>query len=184
MKWIIILFLLLLLILLFPIKLKGKLIYNLFKNEGIISIYFYKIKLFVSHFKILPHKILIYGKKNKDISIYFFDKENNQSSVIDIFFVKLIKQVKFNNFRTYGNFGLCEDAFASSIGSATINILTGVANSYLVNNLGSDNISSQIFTDYTKTKFIMCFTSSIQLNLFIIIYCFLSSFIIKLKRRI
>lgn len=183
MKWFIILFLLVLLILLFPIKLKGKLIYNLFKNEGIISIYFYKIKLFVSHFKILPHKILIYGKKKKDISIYFFDTDN-QSSVLDIFFVSLIKQVKLNNFRTYANFGLCENAFASSIGSGTLNIFTGLANSYLVNYMDSENITSQVFTDYTKTKFIMCFTSSIQLNLFIVLYCFISSFIIKLKRRI
>ncbi len=184
MKWFIILFLLLLLILLFPIKLKGKLIYNIFKNEGIISIYFYKLKFFVSHFKLLPHKILIYGKKKKDISIYFFDKDNTQSSVLDIFFVSLIKQVKLNNFRTYANFGLCENAFASSIGSGTLNIFTGLASSYLVTNWDADCISSQIFTDYTKTKFIMCFTSSIQLNLFMVIYCFLSSFIIKLKRRI
>lgn len=183
MKWFIILFLLALLILLFPIKLKGKLIYNLFKNEGIISIYFYKIKLFVSHFKILPHKILIYGKKEKDISIYFFDTDN-QSSVLDIFFVSLIKQVKLNNFRTYANFALCENAFASCIGSGTLNIFTGLASSYLVNYMDSENITSQVFTDFTKTKFIMCFTSSIQLNLFIVLYCFISSFIIKLKRRI
>ncbi len=183
MKWLCISLLLLLLILLFPIKLKGKLIYNLFKNEGIISIYFYKLKLFVSHFKLLPHKILIYGKKKKDISFYFFN-QNNQGSIIDIFLMQLIKQIKLNNFRTYANFGLFENAFASSIGSGTLNIMSGVANSYLVNKLDSECITSQIFADYTKTKFIMCFTSSIQLNLLIVIYCFLSSFIIKLKRRI
>ncbi len=183
MKWFIILFLLLLLILLFPIKLKGKLVYNLFKNEGIISIYFYKLNLFVSHFKIMPHKILIYGKKKKDISIYFFD-DVDQSSVLDIFFMTLIKQIKLNNFRTYANFGIEDNAFASSIGSASLMIVSGFASSFLVNSKSTDNIISQIFADYTKTKFIMCFTSSIQLNLFLVIYSFLSSFIIKLKRRI
>ena len=78
MKIFVILFLFLLFILFVPIKLKGKVNYSIFNNTGYVSIYFYKIKVFLCKISFIPFKILIETKKKK-IQIDVMKKEDEYS---------------------------------------------------------------------------------------------------------
>jgi len=180
MKVFLILFLLIMLLLLFPLKIKSKVIYNLMKNNGFVSFYFYNIRLFVGRWKFVPFKLIIKGKK-KDVVIGLSNLQT-QNDYKDIYINQLMKKIKINNVRSYVKFGFNKDALITSLGGAGLKILSGVACCLLSLKESKKIFMSQVYPDYTNTILFICVTASIQLNLIIIIYCFFSSFILNIKR--
>lgn len=178
MKWFVILFLFLILILFIPLKVKSKIIYNVLCNKGYISIYFYNFKFMVTTWKFVPFKILIKNKNKKDTKIYLYNKEND-IDFKDIFLKNLIKRVKILNFRTIGRFGLLQDCFISSIGSGIFTIFSQLLNCFIYTKKDCNKLSNQFFTDFNKNNFIYCITTSIQFNLFIVLWCAFLSLIKK-----
>lgn len=161
-----------------PIKLKSKLIYNLIKNKGYISIYFYNLRLFVAKWKFVPFKILVKSKK-KDISIYFnnLKKQNDYS---DIFFSQIVKKIKIISFKNFSNIGIKKNCMLTALGCGLVKISTGIFNSFLINKKSIENMNSQTFANFNKNNFLFCVTGSAQINLMIVIYCAISSIFIKI----
>jgi len=176
----IILFFVVLIILFFPINLKGKLAYNVFSNKGYISFYFYKLRLSLLKIKFIPFKFII---KDKDKEFSITDIKN-QTNFSDIFIGVLIKEIKIKNFRVLSCFGFNKDCLITSLGGAILLLSALTLSAMVIKKNSADNLTCNIFPDYKKTNFIFCFTSSIVLNLFTVIYCFVISLFIKLKKGI
>lgn len=183
MKLFISLALIIILILFLPLKLKSKLIYNLFINKGIISVYFYSIRLFVSKWKLIPFKFIVQRKNKKDISIYFYNLKKQTNDFGEIFFSQLIKKIKLRSFKSFLNFGISEKAYLTSIFVGFFKFLLGSFNVFLVNKKGINSIYSQIFADFKKNNSIFCVSLSLEINLFIIFYCAVTSLFIKFCKR-
>jgi len=178
-----ILFFVLFLLLIIPLNLKTKLIYNMLKNQGFVSVYFYKIKLLVNKWKFIPFKIVIENKKGKKSYIYF-NKPNKNNSYKDIFLNQIIKKIYIKNFRTYANCGIKENYLATAIGVGVLKIVVAIFNCFLLSVKSASNLNSQIFCDFKRNKFFLCLTLSIQINLFAILGCLISSFFIKFCKEI
>ena len=178
MRLFIILFLFLLLFLFIPIKFKSKVIYNILNNKGYLSIYFYFIKLFDTTWEIVPFKIIINNKNKKDIKISLYDA-GKEADFKELFFKSLLKKVKLINFRTIGRFGIMQDCLLSSAGSGALIVFLQIFNCFLMSKKRCRNLSCQIFTDFNKNNFLLCITTSIKFNLFVVITCALSSLIKK-----
>ena len=124
MRLFIILFLLLLFILFVPIKLKAKVNYDILNNYGFVSIYFYKLKVFLCKISFVPFKILIETKR-KRFKFKIFKKEKDYSYG-EIFFKEVMKRLRINNLRLTSRFGLFQDCLLSSIGSGSILALSSI----------------------------------------------------------
>lgn len=177
-----ILFLFLLLILFIPIKFKTKIIYNLIKNKGYVSLYFYNINLMVSKWKFLPFKITVKNKKWKKDKTIYFNNTKKENEYGDIFLSELIKKLKLSNFRTYINFGFCDNCLITALSGGLFKIGIGVLNSFLINANKAFYLDSQIFCDFEKSKTFFCVTTSVKINLFSIVYCLLASLFIKFSK--
>lgn len=179
MKLSIILFFIFILILFFPIKLKAKIIYNLFKNEGFLSIYYYKLQLSIFTLKVVPFKIVLDNGK-RQTNIYFFNNEDD--SFGDLFLTRLLNQIKIKDFRTYARFGFNSNCMLACMGCTSLTLFSTFSNLILMNKFGNFKSDIQIFPDYINSRFLLCYTISICLNLFIIIKTLFICLLIKLKR--
>lgn len=182
MKLFFILFFIFIFILFFPINLKGKIIYNILHNSGYLSIYYYKLKMFLANLRFTPFIVFIESKKIK-ASFDIFKKEE-QYSFSEIFFKEIFKRVKIKNFRLFSKFGFMRDCMLSCIGSGTMTILSSLTMSLLMNKKTVFNSCIQIFPDFLYSRFLICFTGSITLNLFLIIYCAIVSLLKIMVREV
>lgn len=178
MRTAIILFLLLLLLFFLPISLKTKILFNVIENKGCVSVYFYKIKLIVSKWRFVPFKIVVESNKKEETSIYF-NKPNKDNNYKDIFFNQVIRRVRIKNFRTYAKLGFNENCLVTAISVGLLKIMSALLNCFLLKYKVPENLKSQIFCDFKNTNFFLCLTSSVQLNLFMIVESIITSFFIK-----
>lgn len=182
MKIFVILFLFLLFILFVPIKLKGKVNYSIFNNTGYVSIYFYKIKVFLCKISFIPFKILIETKKKK-IQIDVMKKED-EYSYGEILFKILMKKIKIDNIRFISKFGLFRDCLVSTIGSGTMLVTMSILMSIISSKKTLDNSEITVFPDYTSNRLLLCFSGSIRLNIFVVILSLIISLFKVIKRGI
>ena len=182
MKIFVILFLFLLFILFVPIKLKGKVDYSIFNNTGYVSIYFYKIKVFLCKISFIPFKILIETKKKK-IQIDVMKKED-EYSYGEILFKILMKKIKIDNIRFISKFGLFRDCLVSTIGSGTMLVTMSILMSIISSKKTLDNSEITVFPDYTSNRLLLCFSGSIRLNVFVVILSLIISLFKVIKRGI
>ncbi len=181
MKAFLIILLLFFLLLIFPIKLKSKIIYNLIKNKGYLSFYFFNFKVLVTTWKVSRFKILIKNKNKKDIKILLFDFKG-ESDFKDVFFKQLLKVVKIKNFRTIGRFGIEDDCLISSLGSSVLLLISQFFKCYLIEKKSCNNVSSMLFADYSRNNFIVGVTASIKFNLLFASICAVKALYIKNNR--
>ncbi len=172
---------LVLFILFIPIKVRGKINYNIFLNSGYVSLFFYKIKILVARFKIKIFKIEVWPLNKKPISLYFKDLKN-QSTFSDMFFANLLGVIKVKNFKIISNFGAQNDYLTSSLISGFLKIISGVVFCLFKNNFNSAK-SIQNFTSYNQTKFLVAATVVIRLNLFYVILALIKSVILYQGKR-
>lgn len=182
MKIFVILFLFLVFILFIPIKLKGKVDYNIFNNTGYVSIYFYKIKVFLGKISFVPFKILIETKKKK-IQVDFMKKED-EYSYGEILFKILMKKIKIDNIRFISKFGLFRDCLVSAVGSGTMLVTMSILMSIISSKKTLENSEITVFPDYTSNRLLLCFSGSIRLNVFVVILSLLISLFKVIKRGI
>lgn len=180
MRYALFVFFLVLLILFIPIKLKGKLIYNVFKNEGHVSLFFFNIKLFLASISFKAFKLIVKTKK-KESAIPLTNMQKKEGFG-DYFFSEILDKVKINDIRNFTRFGIIQDCMVSCMGSGMIIILSSLINTFLYNKKTISNSLVQVFPDYTNSRFLNCITSSITINLFVIIWALVVSFIKFLKK--
>ena len=172
----------LLFILFVPIKLKGKVDYSVLNNTGFISIYFYKIKVFLCKISFVPFKIIIETKKKK-IQVDFMKKED-EYSYGEILFKILMKKIKIDNIRFISKFGLFRDCLVSCAGSGTLLVTMSILMSIISSKKTLDNSEITVFPDYTSNRLLLCFSGSIRLNVFVVILSLLISLFKVIKRGI
>ena len=182
MKIFVILFLFLLFILFIPIKLKGKVDYSVLNNTGFISVYFYKIKVFLCKVSFIPFKILIETKKKK-IQVDFMKKED-EYSYGEILFKILMKKIKIDNIRFISKFSLFRDCLVSCVGSGTMLVSMSILMSIISSKKTLDNSEITVFPDYTSNRLLLCFSGSIRLNVFVVILSLIISLFKVIKRGI
>lgn len=180
MRLFIILFLLLLFILFVPIKLKAKVNYDILNNYGFVSIYFYKLKVFLCKISFVPFKILIETKR-KRFKFKIFKKEKDYSYG-EIFFKEVMKRLRINNLRLTSRFGLFQDCLLSSIGSGSILALSSILMFTLSSEKNIEHGKIMVFPDYMHSRMLFCFSGSVRLNIFLIILSLVVSLFKTIKR--
>lgn len=180
MKTFLFVFFIVLILLCFPFRIKCKFSYNVFSNSGFLSLFFYGIKLSLVKIKILPFKVKL-RTKNKKFYLSFKDfiKENTFGEVYlnSIFGVTKIKSIKI-----FSNIQLKNNSFLPYLLTGSLYLIFGVFYSYFSFFKNFYSIKCLNFANSTNTNFVINFTISVQLNLFLIIYCFFVSIFKNIKR--
>ena len=171
--------LIVLLLMLLPLKVKGKIGYNVFKNQGYLSLFFFNLKLFLAKWKLTPSNLQLYSK-TKTISIYF-NTFKNQTNLGDIYVSNLLKKIKIKNLRIIANFGFNADQMISCLGGAGLDVVLKAICCILQLKKPSSKLDVQVFTSTNRTGFIVCGTTSIQVNLMILLVCFVKSLFRKIN---
>lgn len=161
-----------------PIKLKTKLIFNLFENKGFISIYFFSFKVMLRNWYIKTNRVVLkdFYNKKKDILIWFGGKNENEKNVFsDIFFNKLLFKIKIKSFKVYSNFGFKNNVYLTFYITAFLNICAGVFKSLIFNTKKVKNMEVALFPSFLKNNSMFCFSLAIQINLFVVLNCLIIS---------
>ena len=176
-------FILLTILLLFmPIKLRCKIDYDVFRNDGLLSLFLFKIKLLLAKLKFKNFTILLKDKK-KTTTIYLFNGQE-QSKFGDIFLENLLQNIKVDNSRFISKFGIMRDCLLSSIICGIMINISSVFGCLIAQKKENVKLSVYCMPDYLHNTFVMCFTSSITFNLFVLLKCLIISTIkICFKRR-
>lgn len=170
------------LLLFFPLVLKCKVDYNLLENRGILSAYFFVFNVSVLKFKFLTNKIVI---KNKDrhLSFLYYTDLASQNKIREIFLLLIFKNLRVRNLRFIDVAGKRENVFLTSMLSGGMNVLMSSVMCVLSEKTDIEKFSFVTFPDFFEDKMLICFSTSISINLFKIIYCFVSAVIIKIKKK-
>ena len=184
MKLLVILFLFLIFILFIPIKLKTKLVFNLFKNNGFVSVYFFSFKIMLRRWRFEPRKIVLedYYEKKKDILIWFKKNEKEKNIFSDIFFDELLLRIKIKSLKFYSNFGFKDNIISTVYFAGLLKICTGVLKSLILNIKKVKNMEVMLFPNFLKNNSMLCFSLVIQINLFIILSCLTVGILKVIKR--
>ena len=168
------------LLLFLPIRIKSKVIFNFLSNSGYISMFLFKLKIFLGKISLLPTKIVI-KTKNKTRYLCFLcnDKDNTFG---EKFFTNLIQNIKIKNLRLFGKLGLLQDCLFTSLSCGGILMGFGVLYSLLNTKRGIVASSLKLFPDYKYNTILLCFTGSIQLCLFAILKSFVKTICDYVKR--
>lgn len=169
------------LILFLPIILKCKINYNFNENRGYISLFFFSFNISLQKFILMLNKIYVKDKRNHITFVYYNDL-TSQDKVREIFFVKIIKNVEIRNFRVISRIGVSKNAFMSCMLCGGINVVASIVGSYFCSQTLVEKFSHYSFPNYYKTEFILCFSSTISISLFMIFYCLISAITTKLRK--
>ena len=169
------------LILFLPIFFKCKINFDFCNNKGVLSIFFFSFNIALFKFSFLINKIYIKEKK-KRISFIYYSDLTNQNKLREIFFILLLNNVDIKNLRFISKVGVKENAYISSLLCAGLNIVSSIFFNFLIEKKNIDKIMFAIFPNYYKSDFLLCFTTSVSINIFMIIYCFVLSLSIKLRK--
>jgi len=164
-----------------PLVLKCKINFDFLKNKGTLSVLFFSFIISLFKFKFLINKIFVKDKKKKISFIYYADL-TSQNKFKEIFFILLLNNLNVSNLRFMGRIGLYENAFMTSMLCSGLNIASSIGGSLLCEKKNVDKFSFAFFPDYFESNFLLGYTTSISINLFVILYCFIFAIIIKLKK--
>lgn len=171
---------LIIILLFFPIRVKSKLIYNVFNNKGYASLFFYNLKLLICRYKFKKLK-LIARAKNKEFEIDLIN-EKNQTNFGEIYVMQLLKKIRIKNLKLFSQFGFNRDLLASSVGGASLNIIFGIMLSIICNKKKIDNYEITTINNEARTTFLIIISTSIQLNIFWLILSFIKTLLLKIKK--
>jgi len=169
------------LILFLPLVLKCKINFDFSENKGFLSIFFFSFNISMFKFKFLINKIFIKDKKKRITFIYYTDL-TNQNKVREIFFLLLLNNLNIKNLRFMGKIGVKENAFVSSMLCSVLNIVSSISGGLMYEKGNVKKLSFSVFPDYFENNFLLCFTTSISISIFAILYCFIMAVVIKLKK--
>lgn len=158
------------LILFIPFKLKVKLSYDILKNKGTISITLMVFRVFLGEFKILGKKLMMTYAKDKYHEVDI-NGIKNSSNFMDNFVINILKNIKVNTFKIYANIGYKYDAFLTAMLVSGINIFIQIAISQFLNRKPLAKVITSIFPNFCDTKLFFAISSSVSLNLYLIIMC-------------
>ncbi len=168
------------LLLFFPIKVKAKVIFNFLTNKGFVSLFLFGFNAFLGKIKILPTKLALLSKKK--LSYLYFFKNNTQEDFSEMFYSNLLRNVRLNDLRFIGKFGLFTNCLLTSLSCGGVMMGGGIVYSLLNSFRGRVPSSIKIFPDYRGNTLLLCFTSSIKLNLFVILKTFIQTICDFIKR--
>ncbi len=163
----------LMLLLLFPIKLKAKVVFNLLSNSGYISAFFFRFKVFLGKISLAPTKLILQTKKKLSY-LYFFENKSKED-FSEIFFGDLIKHIRLNDLRFIGRFGLFKNCLLTSLCCGSTMAIMGALYAVLNSSRGQIPSDIRLFPDYRHNTILICFTSSITINLLAIIRSFITT---------
>ncbi|NCB48667.1 MAG: hypothetical protein EOM55_03510 [Clostridia bacterium] len=146
-----------------------------------MSIFFFNLNVSLFKFRFYINKIFL-KDKNKRISFIYYSDLTNQNKIREIFFLLILNNLNIKNLRFMGKVGIKENAFLSSMLSSMLNISSSIGGGIICEKKEVKKFSFAIFPDYFENNFLICFTTSISINIFTILYCFLMAIIIKLKK--
>lgn len=167
-------------LLFFPIKIKAKVVFNFLTNGGFISLFLFGFNAFLGKIKILPTKLAILSKKK--LSYLYFFGNKTQEDFGEMFYTNLLQSIKLNDLRLIGKFGLFANCLFTSLSCGGVMMGGGIAYSLLSSFRGRVPSSIKIFPDYRDNTILLCFTSSIKLNLFVILKAFIQTICDFIKR--
>lgn len=153
-------------LLILPFRAKAKISYNLAKNEGKITIILAKLTIFQEDFELM-HNAIILKNKNGDKKTNF--SKFGKSGFGDIFALNLIKSVKINTFKTDISLGLDDYCFLTSMVEGSILTFGGILTSIFGNKVNV--VKNTVSPLYDESNLIVRFSSSVSLNLLIVIIC-------------
>ncbi len=163
-----------LVIVLVPFRLKTKISFNALKNQGVIALKLGCIRLFLGRAKFELNQIVVNYANNKTYRTSFtqFKKSNN---LVDKFLVNIFDEIQVNTLKVYANIGYKKDACATSLLVGCIDVPMGIMLSLFKNKKPSAKVMSYIYPNFFQNSLFVGVSSSISLNLFIIILCFLKA---------
>ena len=164
-----------LLILFMPIKLRSKIDFNVFINEGIFSLFFFKLKVILAKLEFQPFKILVKTKK-QTIPIYLFSAQR-ENNFVDLFFDEFLHSLSFNNAKFISRFGIMQDCMLSSVGCGCLLNAFSLISCQIAQNKKRAMTSIYCSPDYNYNTFIVCLSTSITFNIFILLKCLVVSIV-------
>lgn len=170
------------LILFLSLVLKCKVDYNLLENKGIIRVYFFIFTISTIKFKFLTNKILL-KNKNKRVNFLYYTDLASQNKVREIFLLLIFKNLCVRNLRFIDLVGKKENAFFTSLLSGGMNVAMSTIGCVLSEKTAIEKFSFVSFPDFFENKMLICFSTSISINLFKILYCYVSALIIKSRKK-
>lgn len=168
-------------LLFFPIKIKAKMIFNFLTNKGYISLFLLNFKVFLGKISVSPTKLVVQTKKR--LSYLYFFGSKTQEDFGEIFCINLLQNIRLNDLRLIGRFGLFSNCLLTSLFCGGVMMGTGVLYPFLNAFRGQVPTSVSFFPSYIDNKMLFCFTSSILLNLFVILKSLIETICDFAKRR-
>lgn len=153
-------------LLILPFRAKAKISYNLAKNEGKITVILAKLTIFQEDFELMYNAIVL-KNKNGDKKTNF--SKFGKSGFGDIFALNLIKSVKINTFKTDISLGLKDCCFLTSMVAGSILTFGGILTSIFGNK--AYVVKNTVSPLYDESNLVVRFSSSVSLNLLIVIIC-------------
>lgn len=153
-------------LLILPFRAKAKISYNLAKNEGKIIVILAKLTIFQADFELMYNSIIL-KNKNGDKKTNF--SKFGKSGFGDIFALNLIKSVKINTFKTDISLGFKDCCFLTSMVAGSILTFGGILTSIFGNK--AYVVKNTVSPLYDESNLVVRFSSSVSLNLLIVIIC-------------
>ena len=172
----------LIIIFFFPIKLEGRVAFNLLDLSGAYGIFLYKIKLDHQEIWIKHRKIIV--KKDSNVESKKIELESDEILFLKMFISQIKDKTRLRLISVFYNLGL-DDAFSSAMVAGYINSLlliffTSIKNSKPTASLG-------VYDTISYNKRICQFSVRIilSISLFDVVYSFIRSVILtrKIKRK-
>ncbi len=177
-------FLLFLLLIFFPITVKVKIDYDLLKNEGLLFLYLFGIRIISRKWKIGINKIRIFAKNKKEKQMIIFDFDDGASGYGDYYLKDVLKRIDINTLKIFATVGVEDYAMYTAIINYALNLPTNIG-LHLINHLKQPRkIISQILPDFYKNNCFIAVCTSVTGTIAMLFISLIASYIkFKNKKR-
>lgn len=167
-------FFIILILLLLPIKIKGKINFNVLDNVGYITGKFFFIRVLFFKFYFIGSTLMLVNKRYK---VHPFDLRGveSPSAFSDIFVIQLLRLFHFNTIKLYATVGDADNAFNTAMLCSMITIPVNSLLAYIKVKKPLTKINAGVFPSFCANSFIAGGASCITFNLLGFIYCFIKS---------
>lgn len=167
-------------LLIFPIKAKSKISYNVLKNKGQIKFYLFKWNFLTFNVKFKKNYIYLTTKKGKVILVPLELDNQTNLEMVDITYILLDKTV-INTLKITMNIGVENSPFYTALLYGLFQTINSIILSILKTKKLSVIVSNKINPVYTNDVGIVNISSSLTFSIFDYIWGILL-YIIKLKK--
>lgn len=165
-------------ILILPFRVKVKLSYDLGQNDGKISVFISKLKIYTEDFQLKYNAIVLKSKKGDKETTF---KDFGKSNFGDIFAINLMKSIKINTIKTDIQLGVADCCYFTSIVSGVLLVFQKIFFSYLSQKRDVSVLKSVVTPSYKNNQLIARFSFSVTTCLLMIIICLFNA-VFKIER--